>query len=380
MRTVVISSIFTASFLLLCAAAPVSATEPWGWVGNEHVSAYTLQPLEFELSGTLQRVNDRLDVLNLREDLLAGSNRLSSDSGDFEGMRGELRIGVWQGLELFYQRHDHDMTLKLQDDRLDIIDADQALETNRSAFGAKWVFYESTQADRSRPWTSAALELTRTHSNSKDFGGLLEFIRFSPTTSARLDPPQRFDLNRLKDDGWKARVIYSHGLGQTNALSWWAGYGKIDSSSGTDTSFEQPAFRDAFLQTFDTRESLYYAGVSLNWQANVRLPVQIGYEYLNIHQRNQQILSSNSALVPSFLRGSNLSVSADNNHTAYGRISWWVTPAFYTSLSGKVFKNQFVGVLPHFNNPLSARFSETAFGYLEWSMGLKFNVRSQAGF
>jgi hypothetical protein len=379
MRTVFVSLMVTSS-LLLCSAAPALATEPWGWVGNEHVSAYTLQPWEFELSGSLQRVNDRLDVLNLREDLLAGSNRLSSDSGDFEGMRGELRIGVWQGLELFYQRHDHDMTLKLQDDRLDIIDADQALETNRSAFGAKWVFYESTLADRSRPWTSAALELTRTRSSSQNFGGFLEFIRFSPTTSARLDPPQRFDLNRLKDDGWKARVIYSHGLGQTNALSWWAGYGKIDSSSGTDTSFEQPFFRTAFLQTFDTRESLYYAGVSLNWQANARLPVQIGYEYLNIHQRNEQIISSNSALVPSFLRGSNLSVSADNNHTAYGRISWWVTPAFYTSLSGKVFKNQFVGVLPHFNNPLSARFSETAFGYLEWSMGLKFNVRSQAGF
>lgn len=379
MRTVFVSLMFTSS-MLLCSATPVSATEPWGWVGNDHVSAYTLQPWEFELSGSLQRVNDSLDVLNLREDLLAGSNRLSSDSGDFKGVRGELRIGVWQGLELFYQRHDHDMTLRLQDDRLDIIDVDQALKTDRSAFGAKWVFYESTQVDRSRPWTSAALELTRTRSHSQNFGGFLEFVRFSPTANIRLDPPQRFDLNRLKDDGWKARVIYSHGLGQTTALSWWAGYGKIDSSSGTDTSFEQPAIRTAFLQTFDTRESLYYAGVSLNWQAIGRLPVQIGYEYLNISQREQQIVSSNSALVPSFLRGSNLSASADNNHTAYGRISWWVTPAIYTSLSGKLFKNQFVGVLPHFNNPLSARFSETPYGYLEWSLGFKFNARRQATF
>ena len=374
MRTV-FASFLVFLILLFYPAAPATATEPLGWVGNDHVNAYTVQPWEFELSSTLQRANDSLDVLNLREDLLAGSNRLSSDSGDFEGLRGELRIGVWQGLELFYQRHDHDMTLRLQDDRLDIIDADQALKTDRRAFGAKWVFFEASQPDRNRPWTSAALELTRTRSSSQNFGGFLEFVRFSPTANIQLDPPQRFDLNRLKDDGWKARVIYSHGLGQSTALSWWAGYGKIDSSSGTDTSFEEPAIRTAFLQTFDTSEALYYAGISMNWQGIARLPVQIGYEYLNISQRDQQIVSSNSALVPSFLRGSNLSASADNNHTAYGRISWWVTPTLYTSLSGKVFKNQFVGVLPHFNNPLSARFSETPYGYLEWSLGFKFNSR-----
>ena len=71
---------------------------------------------------------------------------------------------------------------------------------------------------------------------------------------------------------------------------------------------------------------------------------------------------------------SNINSSASHNHTFYGRVSWWITPNVYTSLSGKLFTNQFVGVVPHFNNPLSARFSETPYGYLELGIGFKFGL------
>ncbi len=350
------------------------AQQPHGWVSNGHISAYTLAPGEFELSGTLMRVNDTLDVLNLREDMLAGTSRLSADSGDLDGTRGELRVGVWTGLELFYRRQTQDMTLKLAaDSRVDISGLDEKLQTTGDSYGARWVFFQSATRNPNTPWTSAALELTATKNKSDDFGGMLESINFSPTVNVRLDPPQRFDMNRLKDDGWNAKVIYSHGLGDSLALSYWAGYGKLDSSSGTSTEIEQAAISNAFLQTFDISEDLVYAGINLNWQGIQRLPIQIGYEYINIRDRQQQIVSSNSTLVPSFLRGSNLSNSATANHTLYGSASWWLTPHLYAGISGKVFKNQFVGILPHYNNPLSARFSETPYGYIEFSLGFKFN-------
>ena len=57
-------------------AAPAQAEQPFGWVGNGHPSAYSLQAGDFELSGNLLRVNDTVDFLNLRNDLLAGNQRL----------------------------------------------------------------------------------------------------------------------------------------------------------------------------------------------------------------------------------------------------------------------------------------------------------------
>ena len=372
------SSLSVASiFLLSLVPGFATAQQPFGWVSNGHTSAFTLAPGEFELSGTLIRVNDTIDFLNLREELLpgAGNNRLTADSGDLDGTRGELRLGIWQGLEVFYQRQQQNLTAKLPpDSRIDIIDLDESLETTSERYGVKWVFYESANRNRARPWRSAALELSGSKNRSRNFGGLLETIRFSPSVIVQLDPPQRFDLDRLKDDGWNAKLINSHGLGDNTTLSYWAGYGEIDSSSGTSSQIEQTALKEAFLQTFDISENLIYAGASVNWQGIPRLPLQLGYEYIRINSRSQQIQSTNSTLVPSFLRGRNLTSSATDNHTLYGTASWWFTPSLYASISGKVYRNQFVGIIPHYNNPLSSRFSDTVYGYMEMSIGLKFNI------
>lgn len=371
-RKLITACIFLSSF----AAGMASAQQPFGWVGNGHVSGYTLGMGEFEVSGTLMRVNDTIDFLNMRGELLAGTgaNRLSPDSGDLAGARGEIRLGVWPGLEVFYKRQRQDMTLKLAtDSRIDISDLDEKLQTTVEQYGAKWVFYETTHKDQGRPWSSAALELSASNSRSQNYGGMLESLRLNPSLSVRLDPPQRFDLDRMRDEGWSAKAIYSHGLGDDTSLSYWAGYGKLDSSSGTSSQIDDRALQEVFLQTFDISENLIYAGISANWQGISRLPIQAGYEYIRINNRSRQIQSADSALVPSFLRGSNLSSSATDNHTVYGTASWWITPALYTSLGGKIFINQFVGIIPHYNNPLSARFSDTTYGYVELTIGLKLN-------
>jgi len=358
--------------IALTLATAAHAQQPDGWVGNGHISAYTLKPGEFELSGSLMRVNDTIDFLDLREELLAGSTRLSADSGDLKGFRGELRAGVWEGLELFYQRLQQDMTLKLGSDaRVDVSDLAEKLQTTGYSYGARWTVYESQTKDSSRPWTSAALELSSTRHKSNDFTGMISTIRFSPTVTVQIDPPQQFAMDRLSDEAWNAKLIYTHGLSDTLTLSYWAGYGQNESSSGTNSSFEQRAIKEAFLQTFDVEETVTSLGANINWQLRPRLPIQAGYEYLNISSREQTIVSTNSTLVPSFLRGTNVGSSARANHALYGKASWWFTPRLYSSLSGKVFRNQFVGILPHYNNPLSARFSETMYGYVELNIGFK---------
>jgi hypothetical protein len=343
-------------------------------VGNGHISAYTLKPGEFELSGSLMRVNDTIDFLDLREELLSANTRLIGNSGDLDGSGVEIRVGVWRGLELYYSHQQQDMTLKVSGSaQIDVVDLDQKLRTTSKNIGAKWVFYEQPSLSQSSPGISAALDIRQFDNSSRDFGGFIERVRLNANTNISFSPPQRFSMDRLADDGWQARLIASAPIGERTAISAWLGYGSSSASSGTSTEIEFQTIQQAFLQTFDIREQQYMAGISVNFQQFQRLPIQIGYEYTNINSRQQDIVSSNSTLIPTFLRGRNLANSADKNHTVYGTASWWLTPRIYSSVSGKLFRNQFVGIMPHFNNPLSASFSETMYGFVELKIGIKLS-------
>ena len=355
-------------------ASPAQAEQPFGWVGNSRPSAYSLQAGDFEFSGNLLRVNDTVDFLNLRNDLLAGTQRLVGNTGDLDGNSGELRLGVWDSLEVFYRQQRQDLTVKIGPvSSLDIENLDTALRTQGRAFGAKWVFYEATSQDQSQPWTSAALELTRTKNRSDDFGGDLAGL---PTEGVSFDPPARFAMDRLQDEGWQARILLSTGLSASTTATLWAGYGASSASSGTSWDIDTALFRDAFLQTFDSEESRYVLGASLNWQYLPRLPVQVGYEYIKISDREQDIVRSDSrlgSLIPSFLNGSSLAESATHNHMLHGSVTWWVTPHVYIGAGGKLFSSQFTGLIPHYNNPLSGGFSNITYGYVEMKLGIKFS-------
>ena len=359
-------------------ASPAQAEQPFGWTGVGHPSAYALAPGEFELSGNLLRVDDTIDFLNLRNDLLAGNQRLVGNSGDLDGRGGELRIGVWDSLELFYRQTDQDLVLNIGPvSSADIDNLDTQLRTEREAYGIKWVFFESLNQDLSQPWTSAALELTSSQNRSDDFGGDLAGFRFSATGGVRFDPPGRFGLDRLRDEGWGARLLFSSALNASTTTTAWAGYGQTEASSGTSWDIDVGFFRDAFLQTFDIEESQYRLGASVNWQYFPRLPVQVGYEYIAITDRKQTVKrgeGSLSGLIPSFLNGGGLAESETHNHTVYGSVNWWVTPQIYLGAGGKLFSSQFTGIIPHYNNPLSSSFSNITYGYVELKLGVKFSI------
>jgi len=361
-------------------ASPAQAEQPFGWTGIGHPSAYALAPGEFELSGNLLRVDDTIDFLNLRNDLLAGNQRLVGNSGDLDGRGGELRIGVWDSLELFYRQTDQDLVLNIGPvSSADIDNLDTQLRTEREAYGIKWVFFESLNQDLSQPWTSAALELTSSQNRSDDFGGDLAGFRFSATGGVRFDPPGRFGLDRLRDEGWGARLLFSSALNASTTTTAWAGYGQTEASSGTSWDIDVGFFRDAFLQTFDIEESQYRLGASVNWQYFPRLPVQVGYEYIAITDRKQTVKrgeGSLSGLIPSFLNGGGLAESETHNHTVYGSVNWWVTPQIYLGAGGKLFSSQFTGIIPHYNNPLSSSFSNITYGYVELKLGVKFSIGS----
>ena len=359
-------------------ASPAQAEQPFGWTGIGHPSAYALAPGEFELSGNLLRVDDTIDFLNLRNDLLAGNQRLVGNSGDLDGRGGELRLGVWDSLELFYRQTGQDLALNIGPvSSADIDNLDTQLRTEREVYGVKWVFFESLNQDLSQPWTSAALELTSSQNRSDDFGGDLAGFRFRATGGVRFNPPGRFGLDRLNDEGWGARLLFSSALNASTTTTAWAGYGQTEASSGTSWDIDIGLFRDAFLQAFDSEESQYRLGASVNWQYFPRLPVQVGYEYIAITDRKQTVKrgeGSLSRLIPSFLNGGGLAESETRNHTVYGSVNWWVTPQIYLGAGGKLFSSQFTGIIPHYNNPLSSSFSDITYGYVELKLGVKFSI------
>ena len=371
------------SVFLLCsvslAALPVLAEQPFGWIGNDHASAYAIGMGRLELSGYRARVNDTIDFLNLRNDLLASNaQRLVGDTGDLTGSTLRFRIGVLDSLELFYRQSKQNLTVNLGTiSSADIENLDNGLQTERKAFGAKWVVLDSISRDRSYPWSSVALELIRTVNQSDDFGGDLANLRTTAGGGVRFDPPGRFALDRLEDDGWRAKLLVSSAWSTTATATLWAGYGESQASSGTRWDVDVDFLRSAFLQTFDTRESQLVLGASVNWHLLPRLPVQLGYEYTHVTGREQDIFRGSSSLsrfLPSFLRGDGLEEGQTRNHSLFGSMNWWVTPEVYVGVAGMLFSNQFTGIIPHYNNPLSGSFGDLPYGYLEFRIGVNFDV------
>ena len=75
-------------------AGAAQADSPLGWVHADHNSAYTLNERTFELTLGAIAVNEDLDFLDVREDLLAGTRQLEGDSGDISGNNLELHVGI----------------------------------------------------------------------------------------------------------------------------------------------------------------------------------------------------------------------------------------------------------------------------------------------
>ncbi|MDO8273684.1 MAG: hypothetical protein Q7U82_17460 [Gammaproteobacteria bacterium] len=362
------------ALMAVAACSPSHADTPLGWMNSDHLNAYTLDAMKFDLTASSLAVNETIDFLNIREDLLAGTRQLEGDSGDLEGERIELQFGITSYLSAFYRRQQQNLTIDLGEIKsINLVDIDDALSTTATAYGLKWNFFESGYFDNTRAWQSASLEITRTENNTDDFSGSLDKITLSGNTTILFTQPQTFRVQDMDDEGWQARVLYSFPLGDALTTSLWAGYAETEASSGTGSDIKVTALAAAFDQSFEVEESQLLLGGGLNWQITPRIPLQLSYEYLRINTSDvTTVVNPSNVLLPSFLQANNVNkIDANDNHTLRGSISYWVTPKFNVSLTGKLFSNQFLGVIPHYNNPLSGSFSEQPYGYAGIQLGLQ---------
>ncbi|MCH7817823.1 MAG: hypothetical protein IIC60_14780, partial [Proteobacteria bacterium] len=105
---------WTCPIVTLCAMTlPAYGDTPLGWINSANPAAYTTTRGEFEISLAVLAVNDTIDFLNIRDDLIANNRTLVGDSGDLDGVKFELHYGVTETLSVFYRRQQHSLTVDL---------------------------------------------------------------------------------------------------------------------------------------------------------------------------------------------------------------------------------------------------------------------------
>ena len=362
--------LFLCSMLLLAPGANHADT-PLGWINAGNPSAYTTTAGEFEINVSGLAVNDSIDFLNIRDDLLSSTQKLVGDSGDLLGAKLELHYGISSDLSVFYRLQVQDLTVDLGSiNSVNLIDIDKELATRMQSAGLKWTFYRANLLNSDNRQTAASLELSAFSNKSNDFDVVLDEIRL-PNLTVFFRDPQTFSIASLEDEGWKARLALSWNLGRLGIGTFWAAYGESRASSATTSDLTTPAIAALFEQEFELREHYLFLGASINLQLTPRLPLIVSYEYINVTSSNfERNPIIPPAGLPGFLTSAN-PAAEDTNHTLNARLSYWLTPQLSLSLTGNLYSNQFLGVVPHYNNPLSGSFASYSYGYAGVELGYK---------
>jgi len=366
-----------AEFLLLtlfnCAtASQVFGDTPLGWINNNTMSAYTTTQGELEISGSIHAVNEAIDFLDIREDLFANNQRLVGKSGDLDGTRFEAHYGITNYLSVFARQRQHELTVDLGDiASVNLVDISNSLDTTQQEIGLKWTLYEANLLEPDNRRTALSLQLTGYENETDDFDVVLDRIDLDNFTVFFTDPTT-FAVSNMEDEGWTSRLLYTQSLADLGIGSLWLGYGESSATSGTSTNAVNGTVRRLFTQEFELEESYYYLGASINFNIKPRLVANLSYEYIYIADTE---FSREPAVPPTQLPGF-LSASGtteeDGNHTLSARLSYWLTPQISASLSGNLYSNQFLGVLPHYNNPLGESFSTVPYGFIGGELAFRF--------
>lgn len=362
---------FAVATFFLSSVSQASAQAPLGWIHADNQSAYTLARNQFEVNLGAIAVNDTIDFINVRDDLLSGTSRLIGDSGDLNGNTFELHYGVLDSLTVFYRRQEHSLTVELGAfNSVDVADLDTELNTTAETAGVKWQFYEAGMLNPEGRRSAASFEIHGFRSSSEDFDVRINGFNLDGI-AVNFSNPQTFSVADLEDDGWRAKLTYSAPIFLGSTASFWTGFAKTKSTSATTSDLTAQSVRGIFEQRFKTEDNILSFGASFRTMLSSRIPFNLNYEYLRLtdgeFDRTPEIPQPG---IPSFLSAGPATESI--NHTLSARLSYWVTPEFHVSVTGNLFRNQFVGLLPHYNNSLSGSFSDTPYGFAGVEIGYKF--------
>ena len=351
--------------ILLWGALAFSATFP-GWLIQDTPMAFTMNRGEVELNAQFLLVNDTVDFLDVRQKLTGGSRLFTDDSGDLYGAKLVANVGILPSLMAFYRGQYHELVTELGESHtFGGLDSDRALHTLWHEAGLRWNFLDIPVKR-----LSFAVEGAWMRHDSDDFSFKFTEVNLGDTI-LRFERPQSITASDLNDDGWYVRLTGSLAIKDVLLFNLWAGYRWFDASSAVSTTITYRPIKDNFDRHFSIDETQWRIGAGFIWQITPRLPLEFFYEFVNLDRKEHSTGARNTSVLSRYTNPENLSPE-DTNHILTGKIGYWITPNLNVNIEGKLMTNQFLGVVPHYNNTITSRFFDKLYGYMGLGVGYAF--------
>lgn len=350
--------------LIFSNCASVFAVKYPDWVFQDFTSAYTLHKNDFEVTGSWLGMNDTIDFLDVKKSEIGESNLLTTSIGDYSGGKVLIQYGLTDRLMLhgLYQKAELDTTLGSSSTFKDI-DSTGSLDTTTYKAGFK--FKLLTEKSRT---PAVSLSFSYRGNDSDDAG--FTFSELNSSSITITNGNNSMMLTDLSDSGYSFNVITSKNT-MPFVHTVFAGFGQYSSNSKLKLSIDSDIMKAEIGQKFEIDEDIFFFGYTLGMQFFERMPMFISYKYM---KTDVDMHSSNtlSGFIPARYTDTETMEDISENHVLSGKIVYWITPHVNLTLDGTIYKNHFLGIVPHYNNSFTNRFFDYNYGYIGIGLGIAF--------
>lgn len=358
--------IFSITFLLMVSSVSFAhAVKYPDWIFQDFTSAYTLHKNDFEITASWLVMNETIDFLDVKEKSIGNSNLFTASLGDYSGGKFLINYGLTDRLMFngFYQKAKLDSTLGSSSTFKDI-DSTQSLDTTTFKAGVR---FKLMPEKRRTP--AVSLELSYRKNNSDDAG-----FAFSELNSSSFPVPKGNNslmLRDLSDSGYSFNLIASKNL-EPFVHTLFAGFGRYSSDSSLNLLIDSNTMKADLTQKFEMDENIYSLGYTLGLKFFERMPIFISYTYLKTDVDMKGSSNTLSGFIPDHYLNTENMENISSNHIISGKLVYWITPHVNLTLDGTIYKNHFLGIVPHYNNSLTNKFFDYRYGYISLGVGVAF--------
>lgn len=344
--------------LLVTPPSQVLAAKYPDWVFQDIPSAFVLKKGVVELAGYYLVVNDAIDVFNIRQKKLGNSTRFSGTIGDYSGFKGTINYGLTDRLMLHYSYQHGGMDIGLgTSSTFKDLHSSSTISTSSHNIGIRM---DLLSEGPSRPAIAVEAGYSRNSSNELkvSFSGIN-----SGGTIVEFAKRQDVRMSDLSDDGFGLRLLMSKTLSRSITPTIWLGYGRYTARPRLSTSITYVKGT-----RFDMTERVFSLGLGLGIQVFRRMPIFISYRHLTV---NRDIKRDASSVLTRYV-GSKGAKRQNSNNVFSAKVVYWLGSHISLDLEGDIFTNQFLGIIPHYDNPLTDRFLNNTYGYIGIGLGVIF--------
>lgn len=339
----------------------VLASETSYAVSNKH--AFVLPKNEFQFKLSYLKVNDTLDIFNLKEDAFKDLGSI----GDMNGYDLELRYGICSQDSIFVniQRWNVDyLDSVLQNNKYDFFNRVQILDTPHSLFTSLSfdIGYQRNSSDpiniSNNNFLNSLISKISPNSNVRFNDG--DIVADDTTITLYDDNGNKIypyiSINDLSSDSYYSQILLGKKFTNYSILDIFIGYKYTKITSGTGI-YPENSIIESFTKDYteknlnrDEHDLTFGFAYSLQWK---NLIGEFSYEFHKLF-RDEQV---------SYL---------DTNHVVDASISMAVTKNFLLFVGGKLMTSQFNTDIPYLYDEYTKTQFDHKYGFAKFGLLYKF--------